>query len=79
MFCQTEMQSAMAKRLVANLGAGLIGNTSQISLQTMLGAFNRETCAGEMVGVSWKNPREQGTTVREGCPLLVFLAMGEGV
>ena len=47
----------MAKRPVANLGAGLIGNTSQISLQTMLGAFNRETCAGGMVGVSWKNPK----------------------
>ena len=54
----------------------MIGDTSQLSLQTMLGAFNRVTCATEMVGVSWKNPKEKGTTGREGCPLLVFLAMG---
>ena len=67
----------MAKRLVASLGTG-IGDTSQLSLQTMLGAFDRVTCATEMVGVSWKNPKEKGTTGREGCPLLVFLAMGGG-
>ena len=73
-----ETQCAMAKRLEANLGAGLIGNTSQISLLTMPCAFNRETCAREMVGVSWKNPKEVGTTGCEGCPLLVFLAMGVG-
>ena len=71
-----ETQCAMAKRLVASLGTGLLGDTSQLSLQTMLGAFNRVTCATEMVGVSWKNPKEKGTTGREGCPLLVLLAMG---
>ena len=56
----------MAKRLVANLGLDLIGHTSQLSLQTMIGAFNRVTCAGEMVGASWKNPEEMGTMGREG-------------
>ncbi len=72
-----QTQCLMAKRLmVEKCGQDLIGDTSQLSLQTMLGAFNRETCAREMVGASWKNPKEPGTTGREGCPLLVFLAMG---
>ena len=43
--------------------------------EAMLGAFNRDNCAKKKVGVSWKNPSEKGTTGREGCPLLVFLAM----
>ena len=61
---------------MANLEPGLTGNTSQLSIYDKICAFNRKTCAGECIAVSWKNPKEIGTTGREGCSLLVFLAMG---
>ena len=60
---------------MANLEPGLTGNTSQLSIVGKYGAVNRKSCAGKSRAVSWENPEEIGTTGREGCSLLVFLAM----